>query len=335
MPEKISVAELQRMVADPSIPESALRPYFTARSSLGRPFEPLVVPDPEMVEIDPTAREFESALTFGNDWSRMRRKFQFDARILLGDPRPILVSEGDSWFQFPILLDDVIDHLSERYTICSLGAAGDRAGIMLSGDPPEYLAALRALNGRAEAFLFSGAGNDVIGADDDGNPVIERLLLTRQGAESAVELLDDAALDAVLAQLRAHYTGMIAAIRGEPGLASLPVLIHGYAHAFPGAPDDARDPVWAEPDQWLGSAMRRKNIDDPDLQHGIVTLLIDRLYGMLQQVAAPDPQVHLVDVRPLMLARSDWADEIHPHSAAFGRVAAVFAEAIEAARAIG
>lgn len=333
MSDKISVAELQRMVADPTVTEQELRPYFTARSALGRPFEPVIVPDPETVEIDLAAREFESALIFGNDWSRMRRKFRFDARILVGDQRPILVSEGDSWFQFPILLDDVVDHLSERYTIRSLGAAGARAANMLAGNPPEYLAALRALQRRVEAFLFSGAGNDVIGADEDGNPVIEQLLLSRQGSESAEDLLDEPALDAVLAQLRAHYTGMIAAIRAEPGMAALPVLIHGYAHAFPGAVNDPRDPVWAEPDQWLGSAMRRKNIGDPDLQHRVVAALVDRLYGMLQEVASADPQVHLVDMRPLMLARSDWADEIHPTSAAFARVATVFAETIEAARA--
>ena len=43
---------------------------------------------------------------------RLRRRWAFEAKISEGYAGPIIVSEGDSWFQFPILLDDTIDNLS-------------------------------------------------------------------------------------------------------------------------------------------------------------------------------------------------------------------------------
>jgi hypothetical protein len=68
----------------------------------------------------------EAAMTFANSISRMRRRLRFEGMLANGYSGPILVSEGDSWFQYPIRLDDTIDHLYSRgLAVRSLDAAGD------------------------------------------------------------------------------------------------------------------------------------------------------------------------------------------------------------------
>jgi hypothetical protein len=68
------------------------------------------------------------------------------------------VSEGDSWFQYPILLDDVIDVLLEDYAILSLDAGGDTLQNML--EKREFIPAIKMTN--ASLMLFSGGGNDLL-----------------------------------------------------------------------------------------------------------------------------------------------------------------------------
>ncbi len=56
--------------------------------------------------------EVENALKIGNGLARFRRMQSFSRRLQKGVDQPVLVSEGDSWFQFPFLIREVIDHLN-------------------------------------------------------------------------------------------------------------------------------------------------------------------------------------------------------------------------------
>ena len=94
--------------------------------------------------LNKTARAFRDA------------KFEFSKALNWNDG-PILVSEGDSWFQHPTAID-IIDALSCftcGYKIRSVGAAGDQLSAMLRH--PEFPDAIREEN--PAAFLFSGGGN--------------------------------------------------------------------------------------------------------------------------------------------------------------------------------
>src|SRR5262245_36745626 len=123
----ITMAELQRLMRDPKTPEAEIRKYFKANPTTSRPFAPSIIPDPEQVTVAPPADAAEGQVLadWANSLSRLRRQDEFRARLADGDSRPVLVSEGDSWFQFPIFLDDVIDQLSNRFNIWSVDAAGD------------------------------------------------------------------------------------------------------------------------------------------------------------------------------------------------------------------
>ena len=330
MVKKISLDKLRELATDPDIAEADLKQYFIIDENQSGPFRPVFRPNPETVDIDEQQARFESAMGFVNGWGSTRRDIRFQKRLVLGDKRPILVSEGDSWFQFPAFLSDVIDQLFEDYTIKSFGAAGDTAANMVK--QADYLPALRDLGGLVEGFLFSGAGNDIIGKSSDGVPNILALLHRQTGDDDARDLINQSELDRVLRGLRRQYQLLIEQIRGVPGMTNLPLIFHGYDYAFPGAVDDRRDPIWADPDQWLGKPLRQKNITEPTQQREIIKILIDELYQMLHELAASHAGVHVVDVRGLLNKRGQWADEIHPDDGGFRKVAAKFAETIEAAR---
>lgn len=334
MARKLSYAELRKMLADPEIPEKQLRPYLTIAPTGGGPFNPAVVPDPETVAISQAEVEMESALGFGNSICRWRRQRRFHWRIDNNDTAPVLVSEGDSWFEFPFLIDDVIDHLGARnYNIWSLGAAGDTAGNMVFVDP-EYMSGLDRQAGRVKAFLLSAAGNDIIGAGPDGQPVLSHLVHQCRGGETAEQLVDRAELNRRLDTLRRAYGQVVETIRADRRFRTLPIIFHGYDYAIPGAVDDPRDPIYAAADEWLGAPLRGRNVANPALQRAIIRLLIDALYDLLNEFTEMN-DVHVVDVRGTLPNASDWNDEIHGTDAGFARVAARFHQVLQQAIGAG
>ena len=119
---RIPVRELERMLLDPDTPDAAIRPYLRMDVTDTKPFEPEVRINASLIE---EARE-ESALALGslNGIARWRRQVRYRRKIG-GWTGLRIVSEGDSWFQFPFLLEDVIDQIFDEYAVFDLGAAGD------------------------------------------------------------------------------------------------------------------------------------------------------------------------------------------------------------------
>lgn len=324
---KISYEEFRAKLMDLDVPDSVIAGYLKAVPSESGPFDPAIRPDPAAVELGPEARfEVESAMNWANGVARWRREQTFLRRIET-EKLPVLVSEGDSWFQFPFLLADVIDQLGSDHLIWSMDAAGDTAQNMVYGNNSEYMTGLQRMKDRkVSAFLFSAAGNDVIGEDDLGNPVLTSLLKTYKKGQSAAWHIDQAQLSKILQFLETAYRDVVAKVRKEPAFAKLPIVIHGYDYAIPGGFEgDERNPIWAKQDKWLGKAMKARKIADLELQREIIRILIDALYDMLLRVAGDSAKSHVyvADVRNT-LKLADWADEIHPTDAGFKKVAKVF-----------
>jgi hypothetical protein len=338
MTKKISYEELLRRMHDPAIPDAELRPYLMAAPK-GNPLDPVIVPNPGTVAVSTVEMDAASAIRIGNGLARWRRQRQFDLRRLAGEALPVLVSEGDSWFQFPFLITDIVDHLGDRFLIWSLDAAGDTARNMVDLRP-EYMNGLRRFPGEVRAFLFSAAGNDVIGEDEDGKSSLLKILKPYAEGATATDLIDRDVLRVVLADLAEAYTKLIRTIRAELSLARLPILIHGYDYPFaypsPDGDDDPRRPIYAARDEWLGSSFAARGIVDQRLRREVLTILIDALYQTLAAIAGDSDQtlVFVVDCRGALPRVGDWADEIHGNDAGFGRVADRFRTVLEQALAL-
>ena len=329
--ERISYDEYRRMVLDPETPEERILEYSKVEKGANA-FDLTLKPDPAKVDMSEVELEFENAMAIGNRMARFRREQRLRSQLAQGDTRPLLVAEGDSWFQFPFLVREIIDHLGRDYLIACSGAAGDRAQNMVFGDigrrQAEYLVDLRRHKDRAKAFLFSAAGNDIIGEDIEGgdNVSVLRKILKRPSAQNptVAGIIDAAELGRRLTFLESAYRTVVANIRAEPGLERLPIVVHGYDYPFPHpwGDRDGRNPLWADRDQWLGSAFAHHGIGDGALRRDTIRFLIDALYGMLHRVAG-DPAatgIHVVDCRGAMPDVGDWVDEIHGTSEGFRKV---------------
>ncbi len=307
-------------------------------------FDFRVLPNPDLVVDIPDDIQLENAMQAGNGVERTARRLAFNLDRIFSRHKPVLVAEGDSWFQFPILVDEILDHLSDKYAILSLAAAGDTAKNMVDGPEEsggrEYMINLRRQKEHVRAFLFSAAGNDIIGEDPDTEKsALFDILKDFNGNEADIDgHIDGGVLNTRLNTLRTAYTRVITDVRAEPGLETLPIIIHGYDYTFPfpHIDNDPRNPIHAANNEWLGEPLDQRHFPTTtqtqrNLRHNIVKRLIDHLYDMLNELAQTHNDVLVVNCRGAMPNLTDWIDEIHGTDEGFAKVTQRFRDTLDTA----
>lgn len=239
-------------------------------------------------------------------------------RNLKKDPNRLrLVAEGDSWFQYPLILRDTLDQLYRVYAVCSFAEAGDTLENYLK--KREYLDAI----GDEEVgfFLVSGGGNDVLGDEfqhflretpdaNDGTPrryVNERLF-------DQLDKLDELYVN-MFDELLARYP-------------DLHILVHCYDYLIP---VDTGIPGNKKKTSWTGKHMVGKGIAPQQVREELIRYIVDEFAGRLAALAKKPKyqnRVTFVDTRGLV-PRTLWFDEIHPNNAGYQIVADKFIGVIE------
>jgi hypothetical protein len=265
-------------------------------------------------------------MNWANGIVRLRRQMRFQRGQLFGETLPVLVAEGDSWLQFPIMLKDIVDQLDPSILIWCVSAAGDTLANMVN-EAPEYLAAIAGCRPKAKVLLFSGAGNDIVG-DIDGVSVIEMVVKRFEARRPAAAYLETQAFEDRVAFIEKAYRKVFADVERVFG-GQVCVVTHGYDRAIPWrGEDDPRQPSWAARDEWLGAPMVRLGIRDRDLQREIVALMIDRLNEVQKRLCGGNNpggvflHAYHVDLRGTLPDVRDWADEPHPSDQGFAKVTA-------------
>lgn len=315
--EPIALSELLERLADPKVPEQELMPYLSVASGGKRGMTPILVPNDKVQQQDDPALAARGGLGLGllNGVYRIRRRRQFETRIANGDPRPILLAEGDSWFEYPVWLEDVVDWLNVDHNVFCVSGAGDELKGMVAD--AEYADYLEELIGRqklkVKAVLLSGGGNDIAG------PELKALLRPFDKALDAAGHIEPARLKATFAGLRGHFETIVGRVAKR--YPNLPILVHGYDYAIPRPPQGFHIPP---KDGWLGDPLRARGILQAPMQKQIIRLMMDAFYAMLGELAGGNGagrfrNVFLVDNRDCVKAR--WADELHPDDAGFRDVA--------------
>ena len=88
------------MLSDPQTPDQEIARYVMGDPAVSKPFAPALRPDPARVIIPPSAElatRGAAGMAVMNDITRWRRRKRFEAAEP-GDPRPVVLAEGDSWF---------------------------------------------------------------------------------------------------------------------------------------------------------------------------------------------------------------------------------------------
>jgi len=297
----IDRAALEAMLSDPNVPEAAIRPYLTLDPIESQAFRPSVVVNPARVQFD--GSEAALAIASLNRVSRWRRQARYRQKIG-GWTGLKVVAEGDSWFQYPFLLDDIIDQLFDHWAIYCVSGAGDLLSDMAKQD--ELTAAIVAE--KPDVLLLSGGGNDLLG---DGR--LARYLAQYADGMAPVDFVT-ADFDSMLMRTIGIYRELIAKALDA---GARRVVCHSYDYAIPNA------------GPWLGRPMLKLGIGDRTTQRAILRILIDRFHGALTTMAAGfGGAVAVADCRGVV-GDTEWYDELHPTNHGFAMTARILQAAAE------
>lgn len=296
-PPKITLKELQDHINSGELTPDELHRYFTVDEKRSEPFSPVLVINSETVQVPPGSRS-ALALNSANAAARWLRRSQYDARIGGGYDGPRIASEGDSWFQYPLRLFDVIDYVAQDYAVFDTSAAGDLLENMAR--KRDYIDALK--RSEAEILLLSAGGNDVCAG---GN--LARHLERFDPALKPADYLRRS-YRAVMDNAIASYERICRDVnRHFPGVT---IIVHGYDYVIP---DNGR---------WLGKPMAERGIKDRALQRAIAAEMIDQFNRELRRMAQGMGHVAYVDCRNCV-GDGNWFDELHPTDRGFAKVASL------------
>ena len=308
---KITQEELIAKVKNLEVSEEELAEYFMVDEHNSDAFRPVITPHPDIIEDKGLEGAF--LLNSFNSLARWRRNAVYRRRIKRWNGIRI-VAEGDSWFQYPLLLKDTIDHLIDldqfEYAVYGLSEAGDLMSNIIKED--EITEAVQ--REKPHVFLISGGGNDMVGNERMAT------LVHKFSANRLPQNYPNAKFDAFLDELGNLYHGLFHRLLAEHP--HLKILCHGYDNAIP------------KNGKWLGKPLQKQNITDESLQRKIVAEMIKRFNQRLQQVASEFVgSVFHVDCQNLIGELPNWHDELHPKNEGYLKVAKKFDETIKEALA--
>jgi lysophospholipase L1-like esterase len=260
------------------------------------------------------------------------------ARAGVQAPRPLIVADGDSWFDYPFF--DVLDALENGfgYEVETAAHAGDTLEGLAYG-PGQFKGLVRLLERLRErqrppsAVLLSAGGNDVAG------PALSALLNDHASPDPGINrsilegVIDQRLRDALITVIstvselcRFHFDRVP------------PVLIHGYDYSVP----DGRGyngGGWLLPGPWLEPHFRARGYQALAQRLQPMRILADRFNAMAGGLAGGPGLGHVtyVDLRGTLTSdtfadryKRSWANEMHPTRAGFEAVAARFDRALRA-----
>ena len=292
MPDKdlppIAYDDLIEKLSDPETDLDHYLRYMIEVPIPGR-MGPDMQPNPALVTDIPPGTEGGVLISLANGFMRRRRHRAYRRRIRDGWPGPRFVSEGDSWFQYPTSLQDIIDHLMVKNAILSLGAAGDELADIQR--QREILLNIDAEG--ASALLLSAGGNDLFDKGQLGR-LIEEPFPGATGAE-----LVGPTFDAFLHGLVVQYLDLFR--RVHRAFPHVHILIHGYGPAFPRG------------GSWIEKPLTKRGVP-LETQHEVVIEILTRFNDTLKRLAARSEfhgkLIH-IDVTDIGTDPDDWHDEIH------------------------
>lgn len=267
--------------------------------------------------------------------------------------RKVIVAEGDSWFQYPFFVRDIVDWLSAEpeYAVYSIAYGGDWFTNILYDE--KYVEELSIHV--PEVFLISGGGNDFLGSNRlaimvnaQGNSEmrppeeLKKMLATEENEEIKSDILAGyryvtPAFYSFILTLKAQYFLLLQNLGKSVKLKDMQIITQGYDYAIPTYQYRWKKWYYLQPllnrligsGKWLKRPLMLKGITDEFTGRQIIKALIFELNYMFADLARQFPNVYHVDCRGTAPRFDDWFDELHLHSGKFKQIAAAYKKCIE------
>ncbi|MFI5128583.1 MAG: hypothetical protein ACHQFX_01270 [Chitinophagales bacterium] len=280
----------------------------------------------------------------------------------------IVLAEGDSWFNYPIILTDIIDRINmdKDLAVYSIASGGDWLLNMLTGR--EYVEELSISH--PDWFLISGGGNDLVGSrrlatilQPDGGSVEYQKnewaqSLIDNAEKTQVPLQDDffQGLEylskdfyALLMFFHLQYYFLLKGILkgggdSAPKFDGIRIITQGYDYPLPSFNYRfGLNPVtWYIPfirmflghGSWLKQPLQIRGINDGENQRKVMYAMIYLFNEMMIEMGSLfnalqiRPRVFHIDSRD-SVGKNGWADELHPRPVHFIKTGETFINCIK------
>jgi hypothetical protein len=279
--------------------------------------------------------------------------------------KQIVLAEGDSWFNYPIILSDVIDRIGMEpdLAVYSIASGGDWLLNMLSGR--EYVEQLSVIH--PDWFLISGGGNDLVGSRR-----LATILQPSGGGdcyalnEWAQQLVDNANTQfvpydvdkfhdglqyvskdfyALLMFFHLQYYFLFSGVLRSAKFPQMNIITQGYDYPLPSfSPSFGWDPTkWYVPfirlflghGNWLKKPMQIRGIVGRQQQQNVLYTMIYLFNEMMIELGRlfnrPGAlRIFHIDSRG-SVGENGWTDELHPRPKQFLATGKRFVDCIRGA----
>jgi hypothetical protein len=278
-----------------------------------------------------------------NKRSRVKREKIFWKKINKGIYSKIILAEGDSWFEYPVFIREIIDYLNKskkKYAIYSLAYGGDWIANVLYEQ--EYIEKLSLL--KPDVFLVSGGGNDIVGdyrlaqllhrRKDISIPADNKLDTLEEKREFA-DICFNNDFFALLRLFKLQYKLLFKSIeQNTKKFKDLRIITQGYDYAIPSSKKGfgilrPLSNCLIGNGKWLKTPLVLNGYNNSKEQISIITGMIHNFNEMLIEVGSDYKNVYHIDIRDFVDPQKGWYNELHPKSKEFKKIAKVFEKCIE------
>jgi hypothetical protein len=259
----------------------------------------------------------------GEPWDPVERDRRYASAKRDGLTR--LLTEGDSWFDYPPH-PNIVDWLEAegQWAIKRLEKSGDTIDNIASNTNLGVLNTI-ARKEKPECILLSGGGNDLLVPIPE-RPDLKlffRLLLDFDPTRTPAAHLNPIPWNIKKTEIRLAYERLIGA------LGSLaPIIVHGYDYLIASG-ERVKYDGFRLAGPWILPSMEAHNIVDPLFQREILGAMIDEFNQVLQALERTFPtSVIYVDLRGTLDPNRDWMNELHPTEQGFRMLEQKLARAI-------
>lgn len=233
---------------------------------------------------------------------------------------PSVLSEGDSWFGYPFG-KDLNDQIAElgSFNIRHFEKAGDElVDDMMDGRQKKLITKALKEN-QFELMLYSGGGNDVVAKN------LENYISDDSSGVGPHNRVIKAATEARVQELKNKYIELIELVAEHQR--KCPIVVHGYTGIIPS--DEGFEILGFKlTGPWVKPTLDKKGVP-PEQQADVINYIMDLFNRMLLSLSEQYENFHYIDLRVETLTKRDWANEIHPSSAGFKKLAVHYKDTLK------
>ena len=240
----------------------------------------------------------------------------FAASIKQFPKRLIIVTEGDSWFSYPLNCNiaDYLEMMSD-FSMLRLEHNGDEAReIMGTGSAQLKKLKYYLKSYPVDALFLSAGGNDLVAGE------LAKVLDKKVNGATWQSTVKLAKLTTVLDDIVAAYSRLLD-VRDTLRPKCI-VVAHSYCYFQPTGRKATGPFGLLKAGPWMRPVLAAKGIDPDTEGRELARYLVDELHARLRALAAARTGFDLVDMRSaLPVDDVNWADEIHPSGTGFRKLA--------------